>query len=324
MPEAEVANSRAPMPQQAKNGERRLVDLSSIAELRIYPPLGIARVGNAEDKNAEFSDDYVIGPEVLGGVPTLPNGATARYSSDFRTDDGSIERQAARFRIYAHFRDGSIREITATQGYRIEWSVTVANLKAGWYEFNQAMDLPHGLSKDARRRNESVPIIPGGRSTLDIVPTPRSIEGCGKFGPQYQFNDGTFWNKQVYLGELRNEVTSSHRRTPWSILTHITTSLLRKQDRELAKQEGFMAKIRVIAHAMNQEEINDAYRILENPQKTDAFVLGDIDETRLGDLRAAGLIVEPFVPVDSLRRSTAFSTRRVQVPDEIDLKRPNV
>jgi len=171
------------------------MDRTSIEALRVYPPLGLARVGNASG-----SADYVIGPETIGGLPTLPSGAPARYVSDFRTSEGHIKRQAARFRIYAHLKDGTVEEVTAASA-RIEWRVAVANLKAGWYEFNQAMDLPDGLSENAFKRNR-IP-IPGGRDTLDIAPTPRSIEG--RNAPAVAFDDGTFWHKQVYLGEIRTD-----------------------------------------------------------------------------------------------------------------------
>jgi hypothetical protein len=172
------------------------MDPAAIDCLRVYPPIGIARVGNAEG-----SSDYLIGPEVIGGSATRPDGGPACYVADFRTADGSIRRQAARFRIYAHLKDGTVAEVTAADA-RIEWRVAVANLKAGWYEFNQAMDLPNGLSQDAQRRNSAIP-IPGGRSSLDIVPTPRTIEG-GHAEP-VAFDDGTFWRKPVYLGELRTD-----------------------------------------------------------------------------------------------------------------------
>ena len=88
-----------------------MIDPTAIAALKVYPPIGVARVGNAQG-----ADDYVIGPEVIGGAPTLP-GATpehpARFVEDFRTTSGEIKRQAARFRIYAHLKDGSVQEVTA-------------------------------------------------------------------------------------------------------------------------------------------------------------------------------------------------------------------
>ena len=52
---------------------------------------------------------------------------------------GAIHYQAARFRVYAHMNDGSVREVTSDDA-TIEWRVSVANLKAGWYEFNRFKD----------------------------------------------------------------------------------------------------------------------------------------------------------------------------------------
>ena len=121
---------------------------AGIRKLAVYPPLGIARVGNAAG-----NDDYVFGPEVVGGPCTMRAGGEARYASDFRTADGAIKRQAALFRLYAELADGGIREVTLSDGVEIRWRVRLANLKAGWYEFLQAMDLPDGLAKSPPRRN---------------------------------------------------------------------------------------------------------------------------------------------------------------------------
>jgi hypothetical protein len=175
-----------------------MIDPKAIQELRVYPPIGVARVGNADGPY-----DYVIGPEVIGGPPTLPGSAEeppARYLGDFRTANGKIKRQAARFRVYAHMRDGSVQEVTAASA-QIEWRVAVANLKAGWYEFNQAMDLGP-LSQDALRRNRAV-VNTRNRWRLDIVPTPRGISGPN--AAAIPFDDGTFFGKPVYLGELRTD-----------------------------------------------------------------------------------------------------------------------
>ena len=90
------------------------MDSALIDTLHVYPPLGIARVGNAPGP-----DDFIVGPEVIGGPPTLPDGTAARALGDFRTADGRIKRQAARFRIYARLKDGTAREVTGADA-RIE------------------------------------------------------------------------------------------------------------------------------------------------------------------------------------------------------------
>jgi hypothetical protein len=174
-----------------------MIDPKAVLELKIYPPIGIARVGNAGGAN-----DYVIGPELIGGPPTLPGAMPeqpARYVGDFRTADGKIKRQAARFRVYAHMKDGSVEEVTAASG-KIEWRVAVANLKAGWYEFNQAMDLD--IAQPALQRNRDL-VTSSNRLQLDIVPTPKSISGQGA-GP-VTLDDGKFCDIPVTVGELRTD-----------------------------------------------------------------------------------------------------------------------
>ena len=176
-----------------------MIDPNAIADLKIYPPIGIARVGNAKG-----ADEYVIGPELIGGTPTLPGGspeAAARFVEDFRNARGEIKRQAARFRVYAHMNDGSVQEVTAASA-KIEWHVTVANLKAGWYEFNQAMDLGP-FSQHAWRRNRDLVSEQANRSRLDIVPTPKTITGIT--ANPVELSDGAFWDVPVYLGELRTD-----------------------------------------------------------------------------------------------------------------------
>ena len=170
----------------------------SIAALRVFPPIGIARVGNA-------AESYILAPEVVGGPATHPDGSIARKVGDFRDADGRIRRQAVRFRRLRRTARRLGSRGGTSMGIRIRWCVSIANLKAGWYEFRQAMDLPPKLVVNPPRRNLDFPFIPGGRATLDIVPLPRTIEGCDVSGPPYRFDDGTFLRRQVYLGELRTD-----------------------------------------------------------------------------------------------------------------------
>jgi len=179
------------------------VNAASVVSLRIYPPLGIARVGNHASSTSASEDDFLVTTETIGGRVTLPTGAPARTAADFRGPDGAIKRCAARFRIYADLRDGTVAELTLDNVAGIEWRASLANLKAGWYEFNQAMDLPASFAKDAARRNAALPLPDQGRrAMLDIVPTPRRITGRSVSGASYQFADGLFCGSPVYLGEL--------------------------------------------------------------------------------------------------------------------------
>ncbi|CAN1546482.1 L-Lysine epsilon oxidase, N-terminal [Rhabdaerophilaceae bacterium] len=177
------------------------IKVEDIASLCVYPPIGIARVGNARGR-----DEYLIAAEVIGGLPTLPDGAPGSIvpsSSDFRNQKGEIKRQAVRFRVYAHMKDGSVCEVTSEDA-SIEWKVAVANLKAGWYEFNNAMDLPSGVAQPAKQRNSEFVIAVNNRAKLDIAPTPQVISGRNA-APRV-LGDGSFLERaNIYLGELRTD-----------------------------------------------------------------------------------------------------------------------
>ena len=66
-----------------------------IAKIRVFPPIGVARIGDAEvDPSLAFleRDDFFIGPRMPGKVKT-PEGGYKK--------DGKVKRQAAEFRLYA-------------------------------------------------------------------------------------------------------------------------------------------------------------------------------------------------------------------------------
>lgn len=171
------------------NDNSTAIDPSEIAEVAVFPPLGIARVGNAPGEQ-----DFFFATEVIGASATNP--------AMLRDAEGRIKRQAVRFRIYAKLHSGEVRELTMEDAnISIEWRVHVANLKAGWYEFVNAMDLPAGLAASATPRNEQ---LRSGRFRLDITPPQKNICGKGIAGDCYVF-EGRFFNSPVYLGELRTD-----------------------------------------------------------------------------------------------------------------------
>ena len=163
-------------------------ELDNIVTIKVHPSIGIARVGNAPD-------ELYYAPEVPGELPNP--------GSSFRDSKGRIKRQACRFRIYGYDASGQVvRELTADDG-DITWRVEVANLKAGWYAFVNAMDLPSGMAIAEARRN---PQYRGdARNQLDIVPGSRSISGRNVSGAQYTFDTGKFFESKVYLGEVRTD-----------------------------------------------------------------------------------------------------------------------
>ncbi|MEQ1910931.1 MAG: LodA/GoxA family CTQ-dependent oxidase [Vicinamibacterales bacterium] len=108
---ARTARAAQPAATASSGGER--------TEYRIYPSIGIARVGDSKD-------GFIIGPEAPGEVPEGP----------FRGKDDGIKPQGARFRIFqvdidANENETVRREVTGGRDVQVEWTVQLANRKAG-------------------------------------------------------------------------------------------------------------------------------------------------------------------------------------------------
>lgn len=160
-----------------------------VVRAAIHPGIGIARVGDA--KTAFF-----IGPEVT----SPPSQAPGFY----RTPEGALRRQAARFRIYGYNAAGEVvAELTANNA-DIRWTVHVANRKAEWFRFISAMDIPEMKDAQVIRRNAS--LQGDERAALVIDPGPRSIAGASVAGGEdHRFDTGTFKGTKVALGELQTD-----------------------------------------------------------------------------------------------------------------------
>ena len=101
-----------------------------MSQFKIYPPIGIARLGNAKaDK-----DDVVFSPEV-------PWANLYETEQNYRTPEGKLKKQAQRFYIYECDDNGRPVRPVSTDDYDIEWTAEVANKKAFWYDFNNSLDL---------------------------------------------------------------------------------------------------------------------------------------------------------------------------------------
>src|ERR1700676_2537192 len=97
-----------------------------MADLRIHPAIGVARVGNSEQ--------FFIGSE-NPRVPANWDNDNTKFKS-FKDAEGKVLRQAARFRIFQFDAAGNpLKELTLADGIKIEWRVHVANRKASFFAF---------------------------------------------------------------------------------------------------------------------------------------------------------------------------------------------
>ena len=160
---------------------------TTVVKAAIYPPIGIARVGNSPD-------EFYFSPEVPDPRPEAPGF--------YRDASGALKREAARFRLYGLNAAGqAVVELTADNA-EIEWLATLANTKAAWYQFQIALDIPEAATAPLSfLRNMAV----ADRSLLSITPGERRIAGCDQQGPAYAFANGRFMGTEVYLGELRTD-----------------------------------------------------------------------------------------------------------------------
>ena len=93
-----------------------------------------------------------------------------------------------------------------------------------------------------------------------------------------------------------------------------------------------MARKRIIAYYMHEEELYAAQTAMPTAQATDSFVMGDIDEAAIGDLEARGLIVQelpdapPPPPLASLSPALEAANRDLEtrsIAPDFDPTQPN-
>lgn len=99
-------------------------------KFRIYPSIGITRMGNGPAEK----DQVIFSPEV-------PWANLYETDNDFLTKNGQLKKQAQRFYIYACDDHGNPTHRIYEDEFDIEWSVEVANKKPFWYDFNNSLDL---------------------------------------------------------------------------------------------------------------------------------------------------------------------------------------
>ena len=109
-------------------------------KFRIYPSIGIARMGNGPAEK----DQVVFSPEV-------PWANLYETDNEYLTERGELKKQAQRFYIYECDDEGKPTRQIREDEFDIEWRVEVANKKPFWYDFNNSLD----LSMLAKNRNVS-------------------------------------------------------------------------------------------------------------------------------------------------------------------------
>jgi hypothetical protein len=166
MPALTRINDQTPDPATYK-----AVNAADIFTTAIFPPVGIARLGDS-------TKEFFVGPE----APKINvNPEWYQPVKSFRDSDQHIRRQAARFRVYAYKNDGTVLgELNEKNGYRLTWTVHVRNTKA---------EAVVSLGGTPQKRNPSVPA--NQRKGLIVDPGAQTIvsnAGVNAFTPL----DGSF------------------------------------------------------------------------------------------------------------------------------------
>ncbi|HYJ04919.1 MAG TPA: LodA/GoxA family CTQ-dependent oxidase [Chthoniobacterales bacterium] len=160
---------------------------------RIYPPLGIARLGNS-------LTEFFIASEVPGAPATeLQPDGTETPVQEYKTGDTGdpstsfqVKRQAARFRLY-EFDDagGTGRPAVLPEGATVQWSVHLVNKKdAVERPPSPPVSAPATITLADGRGNR---IIDSGAQTIGGASAPAKALG------------GTYLGNPVTLGQLRTD-----------------------------------------------------------------------------------------------------------------------
>ena len=108
----------------------KIMKNQSTPKFRIYPSIGIARLGNGPANKHQV----IFSPEV-------PWANLFETENEYLTKNGEIKKQAQRFYIYSCDDNGNPVAKIDPNEYEIHWTAEVANKKPFWYDFNNSLDL---------------------------------------------------------------------------------------------------------------------------------------------------------------------------------------
>ena len=160
-------------------------------QYRIHPAIGIARVGDAVRSDAS-NDFYFVGPEIPGVAANIDPQSGAQ--GEFKTPDGRVKPQAARFRIFEYEKGndgkfhpiGEVRTSETARAVKIVWTVHLANRKANFCTFHGqagAEDNPlfasYGTPQNPtlKVRNDKLKTSVERKKWLELDPGPQRING---------------------------------------------------------------------------------------------------------------------------------------------------
>jgi hypothetical protein len=90
--------------------------MANLQTVKIFPSIGIARIGN--------SPDWYLGPEI-----PFPSPPPVPADGNYKDAQCRIRRQAQRFRLFGYYDNNTVKELTAADG-TIAWTVHLCNAKA--------------------------------------------------------------------------------------------------------------------------------------------------------------------------------------------------
>ena len=158
---------------------------------KIYPAIGIARLGQDED--------FIVGSERVGFAPTelsTPNNPVTRYKNQAKTQ---IRKQAARFHLFQSEDGSTWKPAELPAGASVRWEVRLVNMKTAVTRPDEPPIKP--TRPEVLDANQSM-IIDGGMQSISGS-NATSAPFVGTFATQA--SDGTPFSTSVTLGELRTD-----------------------------------------------------------------------------------------------------------------------
>jgi hypothetical protein len=150
----------------------------------VFPPIGIARIGNSVT-------DFFVGPERSGslGVELQADG-TERDVESVKDAQHRVKRQAARFQVFEVDDAGVTPPATLPAGATVRWTVRLVNTK-------DAVVRPGSPPSQPIR-----PVLAAGAEDRVIDSGHVSVDAGGTASL-----DGTYRTTQVHLGEVRGDAS---------------------------------------------------------------------------------------------------------------------